>query len=122
MLAGAAASACAFAADGAASRPGSSDGAVDVFRFNFEQDEDRDFDRHPDGWIRRKGREFPSYLEAAIDRGRGRASAQSLRFKVNGGAAAMYSRPMPIDPFHSYLFRGYIRTQRLEHDAALVSI
>ena len=41
-------------------------GAVEVFHFGFEADEDRDFDRHPDGWIRRKGPAFPRYIEAAI--------------------------------------------------------
>jgi hypothetical protein len=99
------------------------EGAVEVFRYGFESDEDRDFDRQPDGWIRRKGDNFPGYVEAAIDRERGHGGkGQSLRFKANGGRVILYSKPVVIDPYHSYIFRGYIRTQSLENDAALVSV
>jgi hypothetical protein len=97
-------------------------GAVEVFHFGFEADEDRDFDRHPDGWIRRKGPAFPRYIEAAIDRERGHEGKQSLCFKANGGRITMYSRPIVIDPYHSYVFRGFVRTQLLQNDAALISV
>jgi hypothetical protein len=99
------------------------DGAVEVFHFGFENEEDRNFDRHPDGWIRRKGPDFPGYVEASIDRERGHGGkGQSLRFKANGGRAILYSNPIVIDPYHSYIFRGFIRTQMLENDAAMVSV
>jgi hypothetical protein len=99
------------------------EGAVEVFNFGFEQDEDRDFDRHPDGWIRRKGPDFPRYIEGSIDRERGHGGkGASLCFKANGGRITMYSKPIVIDAYHSYVFRGYVRTQMLENDAALVSI
>src|ERR1700694_4568410 len=59
------------------------EGAVEVFKFGFEQDEDRDFDRHPDGWIRRKGRDFSRYIEGSIDRERGHGGkGASLCFKA----------------------------------------
>src|SRR5580698_8277045 len=47
------------------------EGAVEVFRYSFESSEDRNFDQLPDGWIRRKGSDFPGYVEAAIDREHG---------------------------------------------------
>jgi len=98
-------------------------GAVEVFNFGFEEGEDRDFDRHPDGWIRRKGTDFPRYIEGAIDREHGHGGkGSSLCFRANGGRITMYSKPIVIDPYHSYVFRGYVRTQMLENDAALVSI
>jgi hypothetical protein len=98
-------------------------GAVEIFHFGFEEDEDRDFDRFPDGWIRRKGPDFPRYIEGAIDRERGRGGkGSSLCFKANGGRVTMYSKPIVVDPNHSYVFRGYVRTQMLENDAALISI
>jgi hypothetical protein len=99
------------------------EGAVEVLHYGFEQDEDRNFDRLPDGWIRRKGSNFPGYVEAAIDRDRGHGGkGQSLRLKANGGRVILYSKPVVIDPYHSYIFRAYIRTQSLENDAALVSV
>src|SRR5580692_6531136 len=68
------------------------EGAVEVFHFGFEENEDRNFDRHPDGWIRRKGPDFPGYIEGAIDREHGRGGkGASLCFKANGGRITMYS-------------------------------
>jgi len=99
------------------------EGAVGVFHFTFEGDDDRDFDRQPDGWIRRKGPDFPAYVEEAIDRDRGHGGkGQSLCFKANGGRVILYSKPIVIDPYHSYIFRGFIRTQLLQNDAALISV
>ncbi|HEX4072419.1 MAG TPA: hypothetical protein VHX68_14660, partial [Planctomycetaceae bacterium] len=70
------------------------DGAVEVFHYGFEPDEDRNFDRMPDGWIRRKGKEFPAYVDAAIDREHGHGGkGQSLQFKANGGRVILYSKP-----------------------------
>ncbi|MEX0717965.1 MAG: hypothetical protein WD066_15330 [Planctomycetaceae bacterium] len=97
-------------------------GAVEVRRFSFEADEDRDFDDFPDDWRRRKGPDFPAYVPAAIDRGRGFDGERSLRFDSNGAQAAMYAPPIHVDALHSYVFRGRIGTQLLEHDAAAVSV
>lgn len=100
------------------------EGAVEVFHYSFESAEDRNFDQLPDGWIRRKGSDFPGYVEAAIDRerGHGPGKGQSLRLKANGGRVILYSKPVVIDPYHSYIFRAFVRTQSLENDAALISV
>ncbi len=100
--------------------------AREVFRFSFENNEDRDFDQQPDDWQRRRGPGFPAYVEAVIDRNRGAEGRQSLRINLNGGQAAMYS-PIRgaigrIDAHHSYVFRGRIRSERLEHSAAVLSV
>ena len=106
--------------------------AVQVLRFSFENDEerlydgDRDYDGLPDDWTRRKGLGFPTYVRAAIDSDQGRHGTHSLRFKVNGGAASLYSPVTQevgrIDRLFAYVFQGYVRTQLLEHDAAVFSI
>ena len=107
-------------------------GAVEVLRFSFENDArrpydgDKDFDGQPDGWSRRKGNGFPSYIQTGIDRKHAREGRQSLLFEVNGGQAVTYSpinkRVGRIDAEHSYIFQGFIRTQRLKYDAALISV
>ena len=107
-------------------------GAAEVFRFSFENegtyeyDGDKDYDGQPDDWTRRKGPGFPHYVEVSIDRSLASHGRQSLHVQANGGQVAMYS-PIndlvgAIDPHYSYSFRGRIRTQRLQHDAALVSL
>jgi hypothetical protein len=98
-------------------------GAIQVFHYSFENDQDRDFDRQPDDWTRRKGSGFPFYVKAEIDPQRGQGeSSQSLRFFVNGGPVVFYSPPVKIDGLHSYVFEGYVRTQLLRNDAVLISL
>jgi len=97
-------------------------GAVQVCHFSFENEDDRDFDELPDDWSRRKGKNFPAYVETRIDRESGQQGDQSLFFDVKGGQAVMYSQPIRIDAFHSYVFRGMIRTEQLNHTAALLSV
>ncbi len=97
-------------------------GAFEVFRFSFENDQDLDYDLHPDDWTRRIGRDFPHYLKVEIDRGRGSHGRQSLKFEANGGPAILYSPVWRVDPLHAYVFQGVIKTEGLVHDAAVVSV
>ncbi len=97
-------------------------GAVKVAAYSFESAQDQDFDDVPDDWVRRKGNGYPIYVETKIDRHHGHDSRQSLRFDVNGGKAVMYSDVIRIDPEFSYVFKGYIRTQKLQHNAAVYSV
>jgi hypothetical protein len=98
-------------------------GADYFLRYNFENEADLDFDGQPDDWSKRRGPKFPSYATAGIDDTQGESeSHRSLRFKANGGSAIMYSPPEPIDPLHSYVIQGYIRTEKLQHNAALISV
>jgi hypothetical protein len=97
--------------------------AVEAVSYTFETKEDLDFDGQPDGWTRRKGENFPNYVTAKIDDERGHGtSKRSLKFEVNGGAAAMYSSPVHIDSLHAYVFRCRVRTQALQNNAAVVSV
>lgn len=98
---------------------------VEVLHYSFDETEELDMVPglwQPRDWTRRKGPQFPGYVETGIDRDRGYNSGQSLRFAVNGGQAICYSPPAHIDALHSYVFEGYIRTQLLKHDAALLSV
>ncbi|MCG6157361.1 hypothetical protein [Rubinisphaera margarita] len=96
-------------------------GAIPIANFSFEREEDRDFDRQPDDWIRRKGTAFRGYVNAEIDYARANSGSRSLRIDANGSSAAYYSPPLPVDAEHSYLMSASIRTQGLRHSAAIVS-
>ena len=97
--------------------------ASDVLHYSFVSGkDDTDWNHQPDDWQRRKGPGFPTYVNAQIDDKFGRNGKGSLRFDVNGGAAIYYSPPKRIDALHAYVFEGYIRTQRLNHDAAMLSL
>lgn len=98
------------------------DDTMPIVTYSFETKQDRDFDDKPDDWSRRKGPGYPQYIDIAIDRNMGRSGDQSLHISVNGGHATIYSPPVKIDADHGYLFRGFIKTQRLKNDAALISV
>lgn len=100
-------------------------GPVEVVRYSFEDESELDLLPglwQPRGWTRRKGPDFPTYVSTGIDRRRGHDSRRSLRFDVSGGQAINYSPPVLIDALHSYVFQGYIRTQLLKNDAAMLSV
>jgi len=97
-------------------------GAVEVLHYDFENEDDKDFDKQPDGWTRRTGPNYPSYVKTAIDRNLGFHEKQSLRMHVNGGDVTTYSDVVRIDALHSYVFRGRVRTQMLKNNAAILSI
>lgn len=96
--------------------------ANDILHYSFTGKDDKEWDRLPDDWTRRRGPEFPTYVKAYIDQKYGRNGRGSLRFDINGGAAIYYSPAKRIDALHAYVFEGFIRTQRLRHDAAVISL
>ena len=55
--------------------------------------------------------------ESTIDVGRG-----SLLCVINGGNAAAYSPVTRVNNLYAYVFRGRIRTQRLRHNVAVISV
>ncbi len=97
-------------------------GAIEVFRFSFENNQDLDYDRQPDDWTRRIGRDFPHYIPVEIDRAQGKHGGQSLSFQANGGPAILYSPVWRIDPLHAYVFQAFIKTRKLKNDAAVISL
>lgn len=104
----------------------SSPAAGTVLFFNFEEDEDREPDGLPDDWTRRHGPGFPGYVECSIDQTHSQVGDQSLHVRVNGGKVAYYSpfnnEVARIDPEFNYVFKGFIRTERLKNDFALFTV
>ena len=96
-------------------------GAIPVRLFSFEYEDDRDYDKQPDDWVRRQGAEFRQYVSAEIDYQQACHGQRSLRMDANGSGAAYYSPPIPIDHEHMYVLQASILTRGLQRDAALVS-
>lgn len=106
--------------------------ATDVLKFTFDENEDREPDYQPDDWTRRHGPGFPFFVDAEIVTDHGHRDFDeehddhSLHVAINGGRFAIYS-PFQnaeghIDPAFNYVFRGYVRTERLINNAAVLSI
>lgn len=93
-----------------------------VFATDFEQDADADYDLWPDGWTRQRGHGFPRYLNIGIVADPPGTENHCLQVQLDGGAAALHSAPIPIDPAYSFLLRGRIKTQQLKHDVVYLSV
>jgi len=96
-------------------------GAIPIQEFSFEDGEDRDYDRQPDDWIRRKGMEFRNYVNSEIDYAHADSGKRSLRIDANGSGAVYYSPTLSIDSEHSYVMQASLLTRDLKFDAAVVS-
>lgn len=88
----------------------------------FEAASDVDFDHWPDGWTRRRGPEFPSYLPLSIVSQLPASGERCMQLKLDGGGAAVMSPPQHVDARFNYLLSGRMRTAGLLHDAAWISI
>lgn len=96
--------------------------AVEVFASDFEQGADANYDRWPDGWTRKRGAEYPHYVDVQlvpVDQPR---PGRALRVELNGGAVAVRSPAVTISPNFTYVLEGWIRTEGLKHDRALLTL
>lgn len=96
--------------------------AVEVFASDFEGGADANFDRWPDGWTRKRGPEYPHYLEIELAPVPPPQEGRALVVRLNGGAAAVHSPAVAISPDFTYVLDGLIQTEGLKHDRAYVTL
>ena len=94
--------------------------AIEVYRCDFEESSDDDFDGWPQGWTRHSGPGYPHYLEMHLSREPAPQGSQCWRFDLNGGAASTMSPLQPFDAGSEYLVEAYLKTEKLRHDDAFV--
>ncbi len=102
--------------------------AIEVFSCKFDQSCDANFDGWPDGWTRRRGQGYPSYVKIKIQPAAAEAgnfppgAQQCLQVDLDGGGAAVFSPPFEVGAPYCYVLEGLIRTQQLELDRAFLSV
>ncbi len=96
--------------------------AVQVFHCGFEPTTDRDVDGWPDGWTRKHGPNYPSYLPIRIVETGSSEGHYALRLGLNGGAAVAYSPPIEVGSLFSYVLEVFLKTEGLKHDRAYISL
>ncbi len=97
-------------------------GAVPIYRCDFEESSDDDFDGWPQNWQRRRGPGYPHFLELKIAREASPQGDFCFRLTLDGGAAAASSPPQPYDPGSEYVAEAYINTTDLKHDEAYLAL
>lgn len=97
--------------------------AVEVYRCDFEEAADIDFDNWPDGWTRHKGAGFPPFAKigivAADDSHSGR---RMLRLELDGGAVGISTPAVPVSLKYSYFLEAWIRTEQLRHSGPQLAL
>ena len=96
--------------------------AVEVFSCGFEEAADLNYDDWPDRWTRQRGVEFPHYVGMRISTEPSPQGQRCLRIDLDGGAAALYSPPIAIQPDSSYVLEAYLKTESLVHNEAYLTI
>ena len=102
--------------------------AIEVFSCKFDQASDANFDGWPDGWTRRRGPGYPSYVKIKIQPVAAQADdaapnvRQCLKVDLDGGGAAVFSPPVEVGSTYSYVLEGSIRTEQLQQDRAFLSV
>ena len=88
--------------------------------WDFGPADDRDFDRWPDGWLRRRGPGFPAFVP--VELAPNSPDGSVLRFVANGGAAVAYSPPVAVSERQAVRLAGRISASGLTGQAAVVSL
>ena len=102
--------------------------AIEVFHCNFDQSCDANFDAWPDGWTRRRGQGYPSYVKIKIQpilapaENAPPGARQCLQVDLDGGGAAVFSPPIEVGAPYSYVLEGLLRTEQLQQDRAFLSV
>lgn len=97
--------------------------AAEEFSCSFEEQADKNYNNWPDGWKRRRARGYPLYLPIEIVTDETRSeSNRVLRIQLDGGAAQVYTPHIEISRRYSYVLRGLIKTDGLQHDVAYFAI
>ncbi|MEM1062999.1 MAG: hypothetical protein AAGJ97_11795, partial [Planctomycetota bacterium] len=96
--------------------------ATKIYANAFGPAADRDFDRMPDGWSRRRGPHFPFYVGAEIDRDVGRDGPGAFVFRPDGGPAAVYGPTVRVDDRRTHVLQAYVRTEGLRDNAVVLSV
>ena len=69
--------------------------AVPVFRCQFGDDWDVNYDGWPDRWVRKTGAGYPQYVNIAIQDDATSVGHKCLQIDLDGAAAAIVSPPQP---------------------------
>jgi hypothetical protein len=96
--------------------------AVEIYHIDFGPAADANFDGWPDNWTRLRSPEHPAFVPAAISREPAAVGERCLRIDLDGGAAVLYSPPIPVSALYSYVLEGYLKTERLRKNVAYVSL
>jgi len=89
--------------------------AIPIFHCPFDDSWDMNFDRWPDGWRRKRGVEYPQFVEVQLTEDEHAVAERCLEVKVDGAAVAVLSPAIPVDSRFSFVLESQLKIQGLQH-------
>jgi len=96
--------------------------AAEIYRCQFDAGSDKNFDTWPDDWTRQREPGFPLYTKIRIQPETSPGGENCLRFDLDGGGAAAFTPPIPMNLSYGYVLEAYLRTEALKNDVAFLSL
>lgn len=96
--------------------------APELFRCDFGDSWDRNYDSWPDGWTRAVGPKYPNYVKVRLVNDSADAANRCLQIELDGGGAIAYSPALPINPHESLELTGKLKTVGLHWNRARLSV
>jgi len=96
--------------------------AIEIFSCDFGENWDVNFDRWPDKWTRRRGPDWPHYVDIHLEEVEQAVAGRCLTVDLNGGAAEVSSPAVSVSGKFSYAIEANLRTQQLKNSRARVKI
>jgi hypothetical protein len=106
----------AIAADSAAGE------AVEIFRCDFDDTWDVNFDGWPDRWERSTGPDFPQYASIGIADDAASPGNPCLKLAIDGASAGVTSPPIHVLPRFSYTLDLRLRAENIVHSRVIVEV
>ncbi len=93
-----------------------------IYRCDFGESVDHDFNDWPDGWTRNTGPSYPQFVPVRLDFDADDDTHGMLRIDLNGGAVELFSPFIAIDDLHSYTAEASLKTADLVKDRACIRL
>lgn len=96
--------------------------AVEIFRCDFDNPWDVNFDGWPDRWVRSTGPDFPQYASIGIADDAASPGNPCLKLAIDGASAGVTSPPIPVLPRFSYTLDLRLRAEGIVHSHVNVEV
>ncbi|MGI9427299.1 MAG: hypothetical protein ACR2NM_01485 [Bythopirellula sp.] len=90
--------------------------AVEIYSCDFSKDVN--YDRWPDDWQRRRGSEWPHYVDISLQEDQQAVAGRCLTVHCNGGSASVSSPAIAISQMFSYVLEARLKSNGLKNSRA----
>lgn len=94
--------------------------AVEIYSCDFTTDVN--YDRWPDDWQRKRGRQWPFYVDVSLDDDEQAVNGRCLTVNLNGGSASVSSPAIAVSDKFSYVLEARLKAEKIKNSRAQVRV